>query len=634
MNTPRLVCLLLVASATRVAHADPISLDTWFQGPRLDDVSISTDGRYLSMVVTDGEQSYVAVKDRSTREPAKPVFATDPAQDVKPRYCGWVSAKRVVCRFSGYTAKHGIGDWVSRLVAFDADGGNKRNLLTSGPAVNRTRSTDNLSVGAWRTDEPDTMLIKGWFPGTNGNAVGKLNANTGALRIVAKAQDPLYVFQNDGAGNVLFAGGTPPTLSRARRVELYGRRSNDDKWKKLERLGGHADDAHLGLLPVIPGTLTAHAVMAHEKHTALFKIDLTDAKDPELIYWHESRDIDSVITDSRARLLGVFFESSLLGPQYLDERMAALNAALLKNWPNRWNWVESTSDDNKVYVIRTSSASEPTGFFVLDNSQASVKFDAVGYQQPGFVKAQLPPSTGVGIRTRTGTLREALFTQAVATGKPTPLVIFADGVQKTGGFEPATYFLVSRGYSVLRPYFAGTALEADWQHQPYLDWNGALYDELVDAAQWAAKQPGVDPARICIVGRNPYGGYQALLAAVRVDNPFKCAASLGGLSDLEKPRKAAARRDTIGSFVPEGPADEQVKKDSPLTRAAQFRMPVLLIDGDTSTHSARDDEGAREMAVALATAGKPHQLLLIKDIDEQYLRAEYAALEKFLAANL
>jgi dipeptidyl aminopeptidase/acylaminoacyl peptidase len=274
------------------------------------------------------------------------------------------------------------------------------------------------------------------------------------------------------------------------------------------------------------------------------------------------------------------------------------------------------------------------GYFVLDNSQPGVKFDAVGYQFPGFVKAQLPPSSAVGIRTRTGTMREALFTPAAATGKPAPLVIFADGVQKTGGFEPATYFLVTRGYSVLRPYFAGSTLEADWQHRPFLDWNGSLYDEIVDAAQWAAKQPGVDPARICIVGRNSYGGYQALLAAVRTDNPFKCAASLGGLSDLEKPRKAAARQDTIGNFVPEGPADEQVKKDSPLARAAQFRMPVLLIDGDTTTHSTRDDEGAREMAVALAAAGKPHQLLLIKDIDEQYLRAEYAALEKFLAANL
>ena len=40
------------------------------------------------------------------------------------------------------------------------------------------------------------------------------------------------------------------------------------------------------------------------------------------------------------------------------------------------------------------------------------------------------------------------------------------------------------------------------------------------------------------------------------------------------------------------------------------------------------------MDAALTAAGKPHQLLLIKDIDEPYLRAEYGELAKFLAAQL
>jgi dipeptidyl aminopeptidase/acylaminoacyl peptidase len=633
-TTARLAGLVVILSATAGSRADPVSLDVWFQGPRVTNVSISPDARYLSLVVSDGEQSYVAVKDRGTREPAKPVFATDPAQDVKPQSCGWVSAKRLVCRFSGYTGKHGSGDWVSRLVAFDADGGNRKNLLVSTTSFSPVRSTDNLNVVSWRADEPDTLLVQGYFPGSNGYAVGRLNADTSALKIVAKPQDRVFVFQDDGAGNVLFAGGAPQTYSRERKLLLFGRKSNDDKWRQLTRLGAHAGDPHVALLKVIPGTTTAYAVMAHEGHTALFKVDLTDAKDPEPVFWHTERDIARSIVGSRAKLLGVAFESSLLGPQYLDERMAALDSALRKNWPNRWNWVESNSDDEKVFVIRTSSASEPSGFFVLDTSQAGVKFDAIGFEWPGFAKAQLPVSKPIGIQTRAGHLEEALFTPAPDTGRKTPLVVFADGAQLTGGFEPATYFLVSRGYAVLRPYFTGSTLDADLQHRPYLDWNGALYDELIDAARWAAQQPGIDPERVCIVGRNNYGGYQALLAAARADNPFKCAASLEGLSDLEKPRKEVERRDTIGEFKPEGPSDEQVQKESPLGRAAQFRMPVLLIEGDTSTHSARDDEGGREMAAALVAAGKPHQLQLIKEIDEQYLRAEYAELEKFLAANL
>ena len=42
----------------------------------------------------------------------------------------------------------------------------------------------------------------------------------------------------------------------------------------------------------------------------------------------------------------------------------------------------------------------------------------------------------------------------------------------------------------------------------------------------------------------------------------------------------------------------------------------------------------REMAAALAAVGKPHKLLLIKEVDDSYLRAEYAELERFLAEHL
>jgi hypothetical protein len=40
------------------------------------------------------------------------------------------------------------------------------------------------------------------------------------------------------------------------------------------------------------------------------------------------------------------------------------------------------------------------------------------------------------------------------------------------------------------------------------------------------------------------------------------------------------------------------------------------------------------MAAALASAEKPHQLVLIKDVDEAYVRAQFAEIEKFLVAHL
>ena len=628
-----LLCLAALSAAATPASSAPVSFDDWFGGPRLQHVAISPDAKYLSLIVIDGEQSYVAVKDRTSQAPGVPVFATDPAQAIHPRFCGWVSERRLVCRFTGRMHKSGEGDFVSRLVAMDADGKNRRNLLVSSVSFGAPPNTDNLKVAAWRTSEPDTILVSGWFPGSKGYAVAKVNSNTGTLRLVAKPKEGVTVFQDDGAGNVLLAGGIPASWSREKKVRLYGRRSNEEDWLPLTRLVTHENDPGVSLVGVDAGVPTAYTLMQNDGRRALFKIDLTDKVDPELVYWHAQRDVDGVLRGARSNLLGVSFASSALGPQYFDPRAAALDAALRKSFPKRWNWFSGSSDDEKAHVIQTSSASEPAGYYVLDTSSAGVKFEAVGSEWPGLARMTLPETSAVGLPTRGGRLKEALFTPAAGVAAKAPLVVFVGGTQQTGGFEPATYFLASRGFAVLRTYFTGSDQEREWWRAPYLDWNGTFMDEVLDATRWAMQRTDVDATRICIVGRDLYGGYQALLAAARADTPFKCAASFQGFSDLAKVRKRASRYEIIGDFRPQS-SDEHVAKQSPLLRAAEFRIPVLLVEEDVSSHDPGDDEGGWEMAAALKAANKPHQLLLIKEINESYLRAEYAELEKFLAAHL
>lgn len=626
--------LFVLATATGPAFAEPISLDTWFQGPRIEDVSLSPDARYIAMVVREGEQAFVAVKDRTVRDPAKPIVAADPSTDVEPRFCGWSSATRVVCHLSGKTGTRGLGVHVTRLIAVDVDGGNRRMLLNTEPNgsmksdVRRTGTlADYYNIIDFRAGDSETMLMKDW------DSVSKLNANTGVMRALVKPQQPMNYFQHDGAGNVLFGAGIPDVLSRDKQVQYFGRASNGDDWKQLTKLKPYANNPHIRLGYVVPGGKAAHVIFDHQGHAALFKVDLTDQRDPELVYWHEQRDVGSMIYDGGNRLIGVGFASNAIGPQYIEPKIAAVDEALRKKWPNRSNWIQGGSEDGKTFVVLTEGLSEPNGYYILDTGGQGVRFDSVGMQWPGFAKTTLPVTTTAIIRARTGRLVEGLFTPASNAAGKTPLVVFADGNQRVGTFEPATYFLASRGYAVLRPYFSGSTVDATSHHLPYQDWNGALADEVADLVRWAVQRPDVDASRICIVGRGNYGGYTALLAAARKDSPFVCAASLGGLSDLEKPRKEVARSSLIEDERPTGTSDAQVAKESPVRRAAEFHMPVLLVEEDVATHSARDDEGGREMAAALTAAGKPHKLLLIKDVDEQYLRIEYAELEKFLAQS-
>jgi dipeptidyl aminopeptidase/acylaminoacyl peptidase len=296
--------------------------------------------------------------------------------------------------------------------------------------------------------------------------------------------------------------------------------------------------------------------------------------------------------------------------------------------------VESGTDDGKLLVVRTSGFSETPGFHLLDTSGGGVKFDAIGYEWPGFARRKLPVSVPAPVRTKSGRALEAVFTPAADVTGKAPLVVFANGTQAVGGFEPETYFLATRGYAVMHTYFSGTRIEGQNTYRSFYDWNGRQYEELQNALAWATQRPDVDASRVCIVGRAAYGGYTALLAAARADTPFKCAASFQGLSNLVEPRRKAVNARLIANEKPTGVSEEQLLREAPSRRAAEFSIPVLLVESDTDTHSGRDFDGGREMAAALAAANKPHKLLLVKDFDEAYLRAQYAELEKFLATHL
>ena len=59
-----------------------------------------------------------------------------------------------------------------------------------------------------------------------------------------------------------------------------------------------------------------------------------------------------------------------------------------------------------------------------------------------------------------------------------------------------------------------------------------MQDDLTDAANWLIEQKLAIPDRIAIAGGS-YGGYAALMGAVKTPDLFRCAISFAGVSDLK-----------------------------------------------------------------------------------------------------
>ena len=186
--------------------------------------------------------------------------------------------------------------------------------------------------------------------------------------------------------------------------------------------------------------------------------------------------------------------------------------------------------------------------------------------------------------------------------------------------------------------FRGSSGYGDaWFRAAHQDWGGLTYSDVSDAARWAVASGLADPARVCIVGWS-FGGYAALMGAERDSALYRCAASIAGVSDLTE-LESEERMFTSYAIEKEqiGTDPKKLREDSPVRHARDVTIPVLLVHG---THDAQVYVGrSKEMASALKSAGKPHELVLLQGESHQISgEAERAklleTLERFLKANL
>ena len=143
-------------------------------------------------------------------------------------------------------------------------------------------------------------------------------------------------------------------------------------------------------------------------------------------------------------------------------------------------------------------------------------------------------------------------------------------------------FMASRGYAVLQVNFRGSVgYGYDWYEAGLRNWGTVMVDDITAATKWAIAEGIADPANTCIVGWS-YGGYAALMSAVREPNLYRCAVSIAGVADL----RALAREDSRfygGRQAMErilGDDVSELKAGSPMRAADKIMAPVLLVHGD------------------------------------------------------
>ena len=133
---------------------------------------------------------------------------------------------------------------------------------------------------------------------------------------------------------------------------------------------------------------------------------------------------------------------------------------------------------------------------------------------------------------------------------------------------------------------------------------------LEDAVAHVVASGVADPRRLAIAGAS-YGGYAALMGAVRKPAMYKAVVSIAGDADLPEALAFSRREDGAdspaytywcGSMGDPKTDHDLLVRASPARRAAEIQAPVLLIHGAEDTIV--DPKQSRLMAKALKAAGR------------------------------
>lgn len=415
---------------------------------------------------------------------------------------------------------------------------------------------------------------------------------------------------------------------------LYKERQGD--WR-LYSGKGHDNEIASGLDPIggnrvigqgrTPGT-SFYRLVDHEDSAHFFEAPLDGGRRSEELF--SGIDVLSFRFDPiSGALAGYVAQGDERELTLFDPKLQARIKATRKAFPGRYLHFYSASDDFGRLVVRTEGKRDAGSWWLVDI--ASAKADLIGLAYENV------PASEVGeVRMIDYVAADGLGLRGVLTLPPNreprslPVVVMPHGGPATRsypGFDWWAQAYASRGYAVFQPNFRGSGgYGAALRQAGNGEWGRKMQTDVSDGLAELVKQGIVDGQRACIVGAS-YGGYAALAGVTVQQGLYRCAVSVGGVSDLKEmlnevsdKRSDMAMRYWKHFMGARSASDKTLEPLSPARLGDKADAPVLLIHGRDDTVVPIDQ--SKRMRKALERADKPVEFVELKGEDHWLSREE------------
>ncbi|WP_420429924.1 prolyl oligopeptidase family serine peptidase [Kordiimonas sp.] len=629
-----LIAFLPTAQANE--PADQLPIEVFAKLPQFSNPQLSPDAQFIAYISPiNGRRNLII---RPLDQAGKPE-AIPPVEDTDISWFRWANNDRLLVSyrysdswddnsyvrtalFSVHKSEPGYVNMAKEPKAY------KRNPFARKPPQIRDKVVDFLS------DDPDHVLLAIDSDYDARAEIRRVKVENGAFSNVTEGYDWInnwYVDKNHEYR--LGFGGSPKGL----RILYIDPDTNDHEeiqdtsW--LEDNGVH-------LITFTDDPRIMYALEPNDRGLRrLITFNVQEGERAAILFEHPTVDVTGIAKDPETGdFVGVRYNDDLPRVKYFDAELAALQAQLNQLIPGGSNEIVSRNKTAGLYLIRHISDREET-YYALDmQSQNLSRYtDAVPIPANHLVSTQKH-----AVPMRDGSFIEAYLTSPRGTqSENLPLIVMPHGGPYSRDDNRYNYFaqfLANRGYAVLRPNFRGsTGYGHYFEAAGYDQWGGLMQDDVTDATRWAIEAGIADAQRVCIVGGS-YGGYAALMGAVKEPDLYACAASLNGVSDLvmqeDRLKDFFGRRDFAKKIGLKG---HNTKDVSPYHQAARIKSPVMILH-------AEDDPvvpfvHGEKMYKALARFKKDVTFVPLRSADhffdtEQSRRDMLAALEKFLTKHI
>jgi len=631
------IVVLIVIAPCRVVSAP--TADAFGTLPNVHDAAISPDGKQIAIIVNIRGQYGVRVVTRGKKD--EELRAVLLGEGVKPNWVKWANNERVLVGLWQSVKYRTVPITVRFIYTLDASSMKGKTLIKTDEFLRQ----DNSDVVDFLEDDPDHILMA--FSDRNQllDDIHRVNVRTGNYRIIERTKPHVQNWYTDARGEPRVGQGlVDRTVSKEEEWNLIIRDADEDRWRKADEFPGLEADVPIFAFTDNPNELVI-GDRAGRDTLGLYVYDLVEKKISRELFHHDTYDARGLVVSKRSgKVIGAQFVADTTETVMFEQHDSTLSRMRSQFSDYTVDYVDQ-SDDGPLVLFKVSNAYDPGALAIVDGSTNEVTILS-------RIRSELP-SEEMGLVSKvTYPARDGFEIPAYLTLPPSitssadinnlPFVVLPHGgpyARTSKRFDYFAQFFATRGFAVLQMNFRGSAgYGKDFEDAGRENWV-KIQDDVEDGTRWLIEKGFADPDRICIAGWS-YGGYAALIGAIKAPELYACAISMAGVTDLkdmindiEKYRFGSI---SAQNFVLRGFDSKQaLAENSPVKRAAELKVPLFLAHGEADP-SVHFDQFTR-MKRALKKSSAPVTYMQFDDEDhflsnQENRQAFFRGLDEFLSA--